>query len=41
MAPRLGDQIEDFTFLTPDGEPLPLRAFEGRPLVLIFLRHLA
>jgi hypothetical protein len=29
------------TFLRPDGSAVPLSAFAGRPLVLIFLRHLA
>lgn len=41
MAYRIGDRVEDFTFLLPDGAPLSMRSFEGKPLVLIFLRHLA
>jgi hypothetical protein len=27
--------------LRPDGTPVTLEAFRGRPLLLIFLRHLA
>jgi hypothetical protein len=32
---------EGLTFLRPDGTPVRLAEFAGRPLVLIFLRHLA
>jgi len=35
-----GDPVRDFTFLRPDGTPLRLTEFAGKPLVLIFLRHL-
>lgn len=41
MAYRIGDRVDDFTFEKPDGSPLSLRSFAGKPLVLIFLRHLA
>lgn len=38
---RLGDLVDDFTFLRGDGSAVLLSAFAGKPLVLIFLRHLA
>lgn len=41
MTNRIGEPVEDLVFLKPDGSPLPLRTFEGKPLLLIFLRHLA
>lgn len=41
MAIVLGEPVGDFTFLQPDGTPTELRTFRGKPLVLIFLRHLA
>ncbi len=41
MALRVGDPVPDFTFLRPDGTPLRLAEIEARPLLLIFLRHLA
>jgi hypothetical protein len=31
----------ELTFWHPDGTPVVLAAFAGRPLVVIFLRHLA
>jgi hypothetical protein len=37
----LGEQVSELTFLKPTGEPIPLRAFLGKPLLLVFLRHLA
>jgi peroxiredoxin len=40
MALDLGDSPADFPFLRPDGAAITLSAFLGRPLVLIFLRHL-
>lgn len=41
--PRLhpGDLAPDFTALGPAGEPLRRDDYLGRPLLLIFLRHLA
>ena len=36
-----GDRVGDLTFLRPDGGALALAAFAGRPLLLVFLRHLA
>ena len=41
MAAQAGDAVGDFTFLRPDGTAVALSAFRGRPLLLIFLRHLA
>ena len=41
MAAQPGDAVGDFTFLRPDGTAVALSAFRGRPLLLIFLRHLA
>jgi len=38
---HLGDRVPDLTFLRPDGSPAPLRDFLGKPLLVIFLRHLA
>ena len=36
-----GDTVPDFTFLRPDATPWRLSEMPARPLVLIFLRHLA
>jgi hypothetical protein len=41
MALRIGDRVGGLTFLQPDGKAVTLAAFAGRPLLLIFLRHLA
>ena len=41
MAPRIGANIDELTFLRPDGEPVAVSAFLGKPLLLVFLRHLA
>jgi hypothetical protein len=41
MTLKIGDVLPDFVFLRPDGSPLPLSDVPGRPLLLIFLRHLA
>ncbi|HYV36572.1 MAG TPA: hypothetical protein VE988_12745 [Gemmataceae bacterium] len=41
MSIRLGDQINDMTFVRPDGSELHLAELRGRPVLLIFLRHLA
>lgn len=30
----------DLTFIDPDGNAVPLAAYRGQPLLLIFLRHL-
>jgi peroxiredoxin len=38
---NVGDPLPELTLLEPDGTPLRLSALRGRPLVLIFLRHLA
>lgn len=38
---NIGDDVSDAAFLRPDGAPVTLRDFAGRPLLLIFLRHLA
>jgi peroxiredoxin len=36
-----GARAPDFTVRRSDGEALGLRDFQGRPLLLVFLRHLA
>jgi peroxiredoxin len=41
MTLRTGDPTPDLTFLRPEGSAVALSAFRGRPLLLIFLRHLA
>jgi peroxiredoxin len=41
MTLRIGDRVDDFTFQRPDGSAVALSAFDGKALVLIFLRHLA
>jgi hypothetical protein len=41
MAINIGEPVGEFTFLQPDGSSMELRAFLGKPLLLIFLRHLA
>jgi len=38
---RLGDPVDDFPLLRADGSSVTLSAFAGKPLLLIFLRHLA
>jgi hypothetical protein len=40
MAVAIGDAIADLTFQRPEGTPLRLSEFAGKPLMLIFLRHL-
>ncbi len=37
---REGDRAPDFTLDAVGGGPVSLRDFTGRPLLLIFLRHL-
>jgi peroxiredoxin len=41
MTLRLGDRVPDLSFQQADGTPFSLGTFAGRPLLLIFLRHLA
>jgi peroxiredoxin len=41
MALHLGDPVDDLTLLRPDGSEVRLQTFQGRPLLLVFLRHLA
>ena len=41
VALRIGDRISDLAFLRADSSVVTVAAFAGRPLVLIFLRHLA
>jgi peroxiredoxin len=38
---HVGDQAPDCVFQRPDGTAVRLSEFRGKPLVLIFLRHLA
>jgi peroxiredoxin len=40
MPLALGEPVGDFTFLKADGTPIELRSFLGKPLLVIFLRHL-
>lgn len=35
-----GDHVPDLPLLTPQGDHVSLRGFEGEPTALIFLRHL-
>jgi hypothetical protein len=41
VALRIGDRVGGLTFVQPDGSVITLAAFAGRPLLVIFLRHLA
>ena len=41
MATKVGETVEDFTFLRPDGILVRLSDYPARALLLIFLRHLA
>ncbi len=41
MAINVGDTVPDFSFQKPEGGDMALRDFAGRPLLVIFLRHLA
>ena len=38
---QLGEPVADFEFRKPDGTPVRLHEFLGKPLVLVLLRHLA
>jgi hypothetical protein len=38
---KIGDRVAELTFLRPDAGVVTLAAFLGRPLLVIFLRHLA
>ena len=41
MPINIGDTAGDLVFLRPDSSELHLSEFRGRPVLLIFLRHLA
>jgi hypothetical protein len=41
MAFRIGDRVNDLVLVRPDGSPITLGSFGGRPLLVIFVRHLA
>lgn len=41
MPLQIGDRASDVAFERPDGGRLTVADFAGRPLLLIFLRHLA
>jgi hypothetical protein len=41
VAPQVGDIIEDCAWARADGSTVRLSDFAGRPLAVIFLRHLA
>jgi hypothetical protein len=41
MTLTLGDRLGELALLRPDGAPVALSAFLGKPLLVIFLRHLA
>jgi hypothetical protein len=41
MAAKVGDRLENLTFLRPDGSELRLSDVSAQALVVIFLRHLA
>lgn len=38
---KIGEAAGDYPFVKPDGTQVYLGEFTGRPLLLIFLRHLA
>jgi peroxiredoxin len=40
-APRPGDPAPDFAVQLSDGRTARLADYRGRPLLLVFLRHLA
>jgi hypothetical protein len=40
VALGISDRVGDLTFARPGGGTLPLAAFLGSPLLLVFLRHL-
>jgi len=40
MTLAIGARVPDLTLLRPDGRSLALSSLLGRPLVVIFLRHL-
>ena len=40
-APQVGQPAPDFVATLADGSTVRRRDFAGRPLLLIFLRHLA
>jgi cytochrome oxidase Cu insertion factor (SCO1/SenC/PrrC family) len=41
VSMQIGNRVSDATFVQADGSPLTLASFAGRPVLLIFLRHLA
>jgi peroxiredoxin len=41
MALQPGDLCPDLAFVRPDGTGLHLTELRGKPVLLIFLRHLA
>ncbi len=40
-VPNPGDQAPDFRLTSHEGKPYALEYFAGRPLVFVFVRHLA
>lgn len=40
MTPRIGEPVEDFEVVDEHGHPWRLSEQRGRPLLLIFHRHL-
>ena len=41
MPLAIGEAVGDFVFRTPTGDEVRLSSFRGRPILLVFLRHLA
>jgi len=41
MPVTVGQIIPELTFLNADGSTLKLRSLLGKPVLLVFLRHLA
>jgi len=37
---KRGDRAPDFTLITLEGQPVALSDYRGRPVLLVFLRHL-
>lgn len=41
MVWQIGDSVREVKFIQANGAAMNLAAFAGKPLLLIFLRHLA
>jgi hypothetical protein len=41
VALQVGERAPDLIFVGPNGGEVPLAGYFGRPLLMVFLRHLA